>query len=186
MANPSILILAGDGIGPEIFDAAAQVGAQVFYEAAVAGAIPLLRPLRESLAGDKVRRLLGIVNGTTNSYLQRLNASGSGDQTFTTVPLGAFSAFRALRVLSDGRIMVATVNSGFAIQRVTSAGLYDVSFTALANSTITPGAIAFTSDGRTWLGGTFSTLASPIPRGSRSRRRSRRPTPGGFNRATKR
>ncbi len=41
-------------------------GADLYYEAAVAGAIPMLRPLRESLAGDRMRRVLGIVNGTTN------------------------------------------------------------------------------------------------------------------------
>ncbi|MEN9740032.1 MAG: hypothetical protein RLZ72_298 [Actinomycetota bacterium] len=61
---------------PEIFDAAAQVGAQVFYEAAVAGAIPIIRPLRESLAGDRVHRILGIVNGTTNFILDRIDTLG--------------------------------------------------------------------------------------------------------------
>src|SRR5699024_3797241 len=48
--------------GPQLFEAASRVGAQVFYEAAVAGAIPIIRPLRESLAGDYVDRVLGIVN----------------------------------------------------------------------------------------------------------------------------
>ena len=52
--------------GPELFEAAEQVGAQLYYEAAVAGAIPIIRPLRDSLAGDTVTRILGIVNGTTN------------------------------------------------------------------------------------------------------------------------
>ncbi len=62
--------------GPEIFDAAAQVGAQIYYEAAVAGAIPIIRPLRESLAGDRVTRILGIVNGTTNYILDRMDTLG--------------------------------------------------------------------------------------------------------------
>ncbi len=62
--------------GPEIFAAAAQVGAQVYYEAAVAGAIPIIRPLRESLAGDRVTRILGIVNGTTNFILDRIDTLG--------------------------------------------------------------------------------------------------------------
>ncbi len=44
----------------------------------MAGAIPLLRPLRESLAGDTVRRVLGIVNGTTNYILDRMDSSGAG------------------------------------------------------------------------------------------------------------
>ncbi|MEY4410942.1 MAG: hypothetical protein RLZ69_516 [Actinomycetota bacterium] len=63
--------------GTEIFDVAEQVGAQLYYEAAVAGAIPIIRPLRESLAGDKVKRIMGIVNGTTNYILDRMNSTGA-------------------------------------------------------------------------------------------------------------
>jgi len=62
--------------GPELFDAAEQVGAQLYYEAAVAGAIPIIRPLRDSLAGDRVTRILGIVNGTTNYILDRMDTEG--------------------------------------------------------------------------------------------------------------
>ncbi|WP_423917750.1 homoserine dehydrogenase [Frigoribacterium sp. 2-23] len=62
--------------GPELFDAAEQVGAQVYYEAAVAGAIPIIRPLRDSLAGDRVQRIMGIVNGTTNFILDRMDTDG--------------------------------------------------------------------------------------------------------------
>ena len=50
----------------------------LYYEASVAGAIPLLRPLRESLAGDRVHRVLGIVNGTTNYILTRMDETGAG------------------------------------------------------------------------------------------------------------
>ena len=63
--------------GTEIFDVAEQVGAQLYYEAAVGGAIPIIRPLRESLAGDKVKRIMGIVNGTTNYILDRMNSTGA-------------------------------------------------------------------------------------------------------------
>jgi len=63
--------------GPEIFDVAEQVGAQLYFEAAVAGAIPIIRPLRESLAGDKIKRIMGIVNGTTNYILDRMNSTGA-------------------------------------------------------------------------------------------------------------
>ncbi|WP_029146274.1 homoserine dehydrogenase [Microbacterium luticocti] len=63
--------------GPEIFDAADQVGASVYYEAAAAGAIPIIRPLRDSLAGDRVQRIMGIVNGTTNYILDRMDAEGA-------------------------------------------------------------------------------------------------------------
>ena len=63
--------------GPEIFEAADQVGAQVYYEAAAAGAIPIIRPLRDSLAGDRVQRIMGIVNGTTNYILDRMDTEGA-------------------------------------------------------------------------------------------------------------
>jgi homoserine dehydrogenase len=56
---------------------ASQAGVDLYYEAAVAGAIPLLRALRESLAGDEVKRVLGIVNGTTNFILDRMDTSGA-------------------------------------------------------------------------------------------------------------
>lgn len=62
--------------GPELFALAERVGAQLHYEAAVAGAIPILRPLRENLAGDRIERVLGIVNGTTNYILDRMHTKG--------------------------------------------------------------------------------------------------------------
>ncbi|HSJ22033.1 MAG TPA: homoserine dehydrogenase, partial [Nocardioidaceae bacterium] len=64
--------------GSTLFGAAEKAGRDLYYEAAVAGAIPILRPLRESLAGDKVRRVLGIVNGTTNFILDKMDSSGAG------------------------------------------------------------------------------------------------------------
>ena len=70
------LLLAEDG--PVLHDAARAGGADLYYEASVAGAIPLLRPLRESLAGDAVRQVLGIVNGTTNYILDQMDTSGAG------------------------------------------------------------------------------------------------------------
>ena len=64
--------------GEQIHAASRATGADLYYEASVAGAIPLLRPLRESLAGDTVHRVLGIVNGTTNFILDRMDTSGAG------------------------------------------------------------------------------------------------------------
>ncbi len=58
--------------GPEIYEAADASGADLYFEAAVAGAIPLVRPVREGLAGDRVNRILGIVNGTTNYVLDEM------------------------------------------------------------------------------------------------------------------
>ena len=64
--------------GPTLFEAAEKAGRDLYYEAAVAGAIPIVRPLRESLAGDRVTRVLGIVNGTTNFILDKMDSSGAG------------------------------------------------------------------------------------------------------------
>ncbi|MEY9838837.1 homoserine dehydrogenase [Streptacidiphilus sp. EB103A] len=69
-------LLAEDGAA--LHGAAAKAGVDLYYEAAVAGAIPLIRPLRESLAGDKVNRVLGIVNGTTNFILDKMDSTGAG------------------------------------------------------------------------------------------------------------
>jgi homoserine dehydrogenase len=69
-------LLAEDGVA--LHAAAAKAGVDLYYEAAVAGAIPLLRPLRESLAGDQIRRVVGIVNGTTNYILSRMAETGAG------------------------------------------------------------------------------------------------------------
>lgn len=76
--------------GAELHAAAQQAGVDLSYEAAVAGAIPLLRPLRESLAGDRIRRVLGIVNGTTNYILTQMETSGAtfGDALARAQALG--------------------------------------------------------------------------------------------------
>ncbi|MDT7707363.1 MAG: homoserine dehydrogenase, partial [Pseudonocardiales bacterium] len=68
-------LLAEDGA--TLAEAADASGADLYYEASVAGAIPLLRPLRESLAGDKITRVAGIVNGTTNFILSAMTESGA-------------------------------------------------------------------------------------------------------------
>ncbi|CAM5791112.1 homoserine dehydrogenase [Cellulomonas persica] len=67
-------LLAQDG--PTLYKAADTAGVDLYFEAAVAGAIPIVRPVRESLAGDQVQRVLGIVNGTTNYVLDRMATEG--------------------------------------------------------------------------------------------------------------
>ena len=75
MVTANKALLAEDGAA--LHDAAAEGDADLYYEAAVAGAIPLLRPLRESLHGDRITRVTGIVNGTTNFILSSMDASGA-------------------------------------------------------------------------------------------------------------
>ena len=68
-------LLAQDGAA--LYEAADTHGVDLYFEAAVAGAIPLVRPVRESLAGDRIQRVLGIVNGTTNYILDAMTRSGA-------------------------------------------------------------------------------------------------------------
>ena len=63
-------------LGQEVMRAAEDAGVDVLFEAAVGGGIPIIRPMKESLAGDRVRRVLGIVNGTTNFILTRMSETG--------------------------------------------------------------------------------------------------------------
>jgi len=62
--------------GPLLYAAADASGADLYFEAAVAGAIPIIRPIRESLSGDRISRIMGIVNGTTNFILSAMDATG--------------------------------------------------------------------------------------------------------------
>ena len=62
--------------GHELFNAADAAGVDLYYEAAVAGAIPIIRSMRESLAGDQITRVMGIVNGTTNYILTKMHEEG--------------------------------------------------------------------------------------------------------------
>ncbi len=71
--------------GPELYAAAAQTDTDLYYEAAVAGAIPVVYGLRESMAGDRVTSVLGIVNGTTNYILDEMTTKGlSFDEALST------------------------------------------------------------------------------------------------------
>ena len=62
--------------GADLFTAADNKGVDLYYEAAVAGAIPIIRPMRESLVGDQITRVIGIVNGTTNYILTKMDEEG--------------------------------------------------------------------------------------------------------------
>jgi homoserine dehydrogenase len=71
-ANKELL----SSLGQEIMEAADRAEVDLLFEAAVAGGIPIIRPMKESLAGDRVKRIIGIVNGTTNFILSRMSETG--------------------------------------------------------------------------------------------------------------
>ncbi|GAA1597380.1 homoserine dehydrogenase [Leucobacter chromiireducens] len=102
--------------GRELSDAAEQVGAQLSYEAAVAAAIPILRPLRESLAGDHVTRVLGIVNGSTNYILDRMDRFGDSSEDAMRVAseLGYLEADPTLDVEGYDAAQKATILASMA------------------------------------------------------------------------
>ena len=118
-------LLAEDGA--TLFEAAEKAGRDLYYEAAVAGAIPILRPLRESLAGDAVHRVLGIVNGTTNFILDRMDGSGAdfGDALEEAQSLGYAEADPTADVEAFDAAAKAAILAGLAFHtRVTAADVY--------------------------------------------------------------
>jgi homoserine dehydrogenase len=80
IANGKSVVTANKALlashGADLYAAAEKAGVDLYYEAAVAGAIPIIRPLRESLVGDHINRVMGIVNGTTNFILTKMDEEG--------------------------------------------------------------------------------------------------------------
>jgi homoserine dehydrogenase len=108
--------------------------ADLYYEAAVAGAIPLLRPLRESLTGDEIHRVLGIVNGTTNYILDRMDTSGAGfgEALEEAQALGYAEADPTADVEGFDAAAKAAILAGLAFHTpVTAADVYREGITAV-------------------------------------------------------
>src|SRR5215470_6041470 len=117
--------------------AAREHGADLFYEASVAGAIPLLRPLRESLAGDAVRRVLGIVNGTTNYILDKMDSTGAdfGDALMEAQALGYAEADPTADVSGHDAAAKAAILASLAFHtRVSTADVYRQGITAVTSA----------------------------------------------------
>jgi homoserine dehydrogenase len=118
-------LLAEDGV--TLYDAASRGHADLYCEASVAGAIPLLRPLRESLAGDRVTRVIGIVNGTTNYVLTKMDSSGAGfsEALDEAQALGYAEADPSADIDGFDAAAKAAILAGLAFHtRVTSADVY--------------------------------------------------------------
>ena len=118
-------LLAEDGIA--LYDAAEKYRVDLYYEAAVAGAIPLLRPIRESMAGDQIERVLGIVNGTTNYILTRMDEVGASfeDALKEATELGYAEADPTADVEGFDAGAKAAILAGLAFHsRVTALDVY--------------------------------------------------------------
>ena len=72
-ANKQLVAQHGD----ELFEAARAAGVQLRFEAAVAGVVPVIRVIQESLAATRIEKVFGIVNGTTNFILSEMAATGA-------------------------------------------------------------------------------------------------------------
>ncbi len=121
--------------GAELFAAADENGVDLYYEAAVAGAIPILRPMRESLVGDHVQRVMGIVNGTTNYILTKMDESGAAfaDALKEAPALGFAEADPTADVEGFDAAAKAAILAGLAFHsRVTDADVYREGITKIS------------------------------------------------------
>lgn len=135
-------LLAEDG--GTLFEAAEQAGADLYFEAAVAGAIPIIRPLRESLVGDEITSVIGIVNGTTNYMLDRMDTAGIGfaEALAEAQALGYAEADPTADVEGFDAAAKAAILASLAFHtRVTGADVYREGITG-----ITPADIASAQD----------------------------------------
>jgi homoserine dehydrogenase len=131
-------LLAEDG--ETLYAAAARGGADLYCEASVGAAIPLLRPLRESLAGDRVTRVMGIVNGTTNYILSQMHATGAGyaDALDEAQSLGYAEADPTADIDGFDAAAKAAILAGLAFHtRVTGADVYREGIAEVTTADIT-------------------------------------------------
>jgi homoserine dehydrogenase len=125
--------------GAELYAAADKSGVDLYYEAAVAGAIPILRPLRESLVGDHVQRVMGIVNGTTNFILTKMDESGAafGDALAEAQALGFAEADPTADVEGFDAAAKAAILAGLAFHsRVTDSDVYREGITKITDTDV--------------------------------------------------
>ena len=130
-------LIAADGA--TLFAAAEQAKADLYFEAAVAGAIPIIRPLRESLVGDEITAVIGIVNGTTNFILDKMDTDGAGfaETLAQAQELGYAEADPTADVEGFDAAAKAAILASLAFHtRVTSADVYREGITDITSSDI--------------------------------------------------
>jgi homoserine dehydrogenase len=131
------VLLAEDGV--TLFTAAESAGADLYFEAAVAGAIPIIRPLRESLVGDEITSVIGIVNGTTNFILDKMDLAGAGfSETLAEAQdLGYAEADPTADIEGFDAAAKAAILASLAFHtRVTGADVYREGITEVTSSDI--------------------------------------------------
>ena len=122
-----------------LFAAAEQAGVDLYFEASVAGAIPIIRPLRESLVGDEITSVIGIVNGTTNFILDKMDTDGAGfaETLAEAQELGYAEADPTADVEGFDAAAKAAILSSLAFHtRVTAADVYREGITEVTTTDI--------------------------------------------------
>ncbi|HEX8510125.1 MAG TPA: homoserine dehydrogenase, partial [Propionibacteriaceae bacterium] len=130
-------LLAEDGA--TLFAAAEKAGVDLYFEASVAGAIPIIRPLRESLVGDEITSVIGIVNGTTNFILDKMDLEGAGfaETLAEAQSLGYAEADPTADIEGFDAAAKAAILSSLAFHtRVTGADVYREGITEVSSSDI--------------------------------------------------
>ena len=130
-------LLAADGA--TLFEAAEKHQVDLYFEAAVAGAIPIIRPLRESLVGDEITAVTGIVNGTTNFILDKMDTTGAGlaETLVEAQELGYAEADPTADVEGFDAAAKAAILASLAFHtRVTAADVYREGITDVSASDI--------------------------------------------------
>lgn len=135
--------------GAELFRAAESAGVDLLFEAAVAGGIPLVRPLRESLIGEPIRQVLGIVNGTTNYILTRMTEAGASyeealaeaqdlgyAEADPTADVGGFDAGAKIAIIATIAFGVSVVADDVHHEGITSVTPTDIEFAKRAGHVI--------------------------------------------------
>ena len=130
-------LLAEDGA--TLYAAAERAGVDLYFEAAVAGAIPIVRPLRESLVGDEITSVIGIVNGTTNFILDKMDSDGAGfaETLAEAQELGYAEADPTADVEGFDAAAKAAILASLAFHsRITAADVYREGITEVTTSDI--------------------------------------------------
>ena len=130
-------LLAEDGAS--LFTAAEESSSDLYFEAAVAGAIPIIRPLRESLVGDEITAVIGIVNGTTNFILDKMDTAGAGfaETLAEAQELGYAEADPTADVEGFDAAAKAAILASLAFHtRLTGADVYREGITGVTSSDI--------------------------------------------------
>lgn len=138
-ANKALLAASG----AELFAAADAAGVDLLFEPAVAGGIPLVRPLRESLLAEPVDLVVGIVNGTTNYILTRMTESGAGyadalaeaqalgyAEADPTADVGGHDAAAKISILASIAFGVALTSGDVDVEGITAVTSRDIAFAA--------------------------------------------------------